>query len=288
MIRSILNGPFDGADHSGSKGTKMTEVSDDSWATGAAYEAYMGRWSRLLARAFLEWLQAKPGGHWLEVGCGTGSLTASICAFCEPTSVVASDPSAAFIEHARSTLSDVRTSFVTAAADTLPRRDGGFDAVISGLVLNFIQKPDRALAAMRERVRPGGTVAAYVWEYAGGVEFLRHFWDEAAALDPSAAALDEARRFGPWQTSTLASLFRGAGLARVETEVIDIPTDFADFDDYWKPFLGGTGPAPSYVASLDQTQCEGLRERLRRRIPSGDDGRIQFRARASAVRGVAI
>jgi SAM-dependent methyltransferase len=264
----------------------MAEAAGDRWAIGGAYEAYMGRWSRPLARSFLEWLQPNPGGHWLDVGCGTGSLTAAICAGCEPTSVIACDPSAPFIQHARSNCPDVRVSYVTAAADTLPRRDGGFDVVVSGLVLNFIPEPDAAVTAMRERVRPGGTVAAFVWDYAGGVEFLQYFWDEAVAADPSAAALHEADRFGTWRMSTLASLFRAAGLAQVKADVIDISTKFADFDDYWNPFLGGTGPAPGYVASLDQTRRELLRERLRERLPSGGDGPIHLRARASVVRGI--
>ena len=264
----------------------MTEALGDKWAVGAAYEAYMGRWSRPLARAFLEWLHPRPLSHWLEVGCGTGSLTASICALCDPASVVACDPSASFIEHARGTIRDDRASYITTTANALPSQDGGFDVVVSGLVLNFVPEPEQALVAMRARLRPGGTVAACVWDYAGGVEFLRYFWEEAVRSDPSAAALDEARRFGRWQTSMLASLFRGAGLAKVEADVVGIPTDFASFDDYWNPLLGGAGPAPSYVASLDQTRRELLRERLRQRLPAEGDARIRLRARASVVRGV--
>jgi hypothetical protein len=153
------------------------------------------------------------------------------------------------------------------------------------LVLNFVPDPGRALAAMRDRCRPGGTVAAYVWDYAGGVEFPRYFWEEAVALDPRAAALDESLRFGLWQTPTLAMRFREASLARVETGMLEIPTDFVD---YWKPFLGGSGPAPGYVATLDAARRESLRARLERRLPAGGDGHIRLRARASAVRGVCL
>jgi SAM-dependent methyltransferase len=245
----------------------------------------MGRWSRALARLFLEWLRPPPSGHWLEVGCGTGALTAAICDLCEPASVVACDPSEPFIEHAQSTLPDACTFCVLPEVDALPGRDGGFDTVVSALVLNFMPEPERALGVMRARSRPGGTVAAYVWDYAHGPEFLRIFWEEAVALNPGAAALDESRRFGDWQEPALASLFRAAGLAQVETGMLEMTTGFADFEDYWRPFLGGSGPAPSYVASLDPARGELLRVRLARRLSSAGDGTIRLRARAFAVRG---
>ena len=234
----------------------------------------------------MEWLRPNPSVHWLEVGCGTGALTSAICELCEPASVVACDPSKPFVEHARSNLSDPRVSFVVAGAAALPTRNGGFDAVVSGLVLNFLPDPGHALALIRQRLRPGGIIAAYVWDYGGAMEFLRRFWDEAVALDPRAAALDEGYRFPLCRASALASLFRAAGLAAVGTDPLEIPTDFASFDDYWTPFLRGTGPAPSYVASLDALSRASLRERLQRRLHPGSNERIQLRARAWAVRGV--
>jgi len=264
----------------------MTSAPGDKWVTGGAYEAYMGRWSRPLARMFVAWLRPKPSAHWLEVGCGTGALTSTICDLCEPASVVACDASEPFIKYARSHLSDARASFIIAGTDAFPSRDGGFDLIVSGLVLNFLPAPGQAVTAMRERLRPGGIVAAYVWDYVGGLEFLRYFWEEAVASDPRAAAVDERRRFPLCQRSALESLFRAAGLEQVETDLLDIPTAFADFDDYWSPFLSGTGPAPSYVVSLDPTSRKLLRERLRRRLHPESDGRIQLRARAWAVRGL--
>jgi SAM-dependent methyltransferase len=261
-------------------------ASDDKWLTGDAYEAYMGRWSRPLARRFVEWLRPKPSAHWLEVGCGTAALTSTICDRCEPASVVACDPSEPFIEHARRNLSNAGASFVVAGAEALPCRDGGFDAVVSGLVLNFLPAPGDAVTSMRKRLRSGGMVAAYVWDYAEGMEFLRCFWDEAAETDRHAATLDEGRRFPLCRTPALASLFRAAGLAQVEIDALEIPTEFATFDDYWTPFLRGTGPAPSYIASLDPASRELLRERLRRRLHAESGGSIQLRARAWAVRGV--
>jgi len=264
----------------------MTNASD-KWMAGDAYEAYMGRWSRPLARVFVEWLRPEPSSHWLEVGCGTGALTSAICDLCDPASVVACDPSGPFLEHARNNLADARASFVIAGAESLPEREWGFDVVVSGLVLNFLPDPERTMESIRERLRPGGTVAAYVWDYAQGMEFLRCFWDEAVASDPRAAAFDEGRRFPLCRPEALASLFQAARLAQVETELLDIPTNFSDFDDYWAPFLRGTGPAPSYVASLDPQSRDLLRERLKLRLRCRSDKRIPLRARAWAVRGLA-
>jgi len=254
---------------------------------GDAYELYMGRWSRSLARVFVNWLHPEPSAHWLEFGCGTGALTSAICDLCEPASVVACDPSGSFLEHARNNLADSRASFVIGGAESLPRREGGFDVVVSGLVLNFLSEPGQIMSSIRERLRPGGTVAAYVWDYAQGMEFLRCFWDEAVASDPRAAALDEGRRFPICRAEALVSLFQAARLSQVKTERLDIPTNFSDFDDYWTPFLRGTGPAPNYVASLDPKSRELLRERLRVRLHRRSDKRIHLRARAWAVRGLA-
>ena len=264
----------------------VTNSADDRWLAGDAYEAYMGRWSRRLAQTFVEWVRPAPSAHWLEIGCGTGALTSAICRLCEPASIVACDRSESFVAHAREQLADPRASFIVASIEALPGRDAGFDAVVSGLVLNFLPNPDAAVACMRERLRPGGTLAAYVWDYADGMELLRLFWDEAAALDPRAAVLHEGKRFPLCNAPALASLFLSGGLARVETQALEIETAFQTFDDYWTPFLRGTGPAPSYVASLDGPSRERLRSRLERRLPAGSDGHIALRARAWAVRGL--
>lgn len=264
----------------------MTNAPDDTWLTGEAYEAYMGRWSRPLARLFVEWLRPRRSANWLEFGCGTGALTSAICELCEPASVVACDPSEPFIQQTEKNIADARASFVVAGAEALPRRTGGFDAVVSGFVLNFLPNPEAALASIRERLVPEGTIAAYVWDYAEGMEFLRYFWEEAVACDARAVPFDEGRRFPLCRRPALESLFQEAGLAQIETEPLSIPTAFTTFDDYWTPFLRGTGPAPSYVATLDQPGRELLKERLRRRLPAGSDGLIQLTARAWGVRGI--
>ena len=264
----------------------MTGKIDDHWAAADAYEWYMGRWSRLVATEFIAWLQATPQGHWLEVGSGTGALTAAIIARGAPASIVACDPSASFVGQLAAKLGDTRVSHVVAGVDALPVHPNGFDVVVSGLVLNFIPEPQTALSAMRDRCRPGGMVAAYVWDYDGGVDFLRHFWEEAVALDRSAAALDESRRFGAWHLSHLASVFEAAGFDDVQQEALAVLTPFETFDDFWKPFLGGTGPAPSYVASLTESQRTSLARRLDARLPRAGNGHIQLHARALAARGL--
>ena len=263
----------------------MTTAANDNWASGDAYEAYMGRWSRPMARSFLQWLDRAPQGNWLDVGCGTGALTTAICDLCDPSSVTACDPSEPFVQHARGHISDARASFQVAGAGDLPRREGDFDAVVSGLVLNFIPDTTAAVAGMRERLRSGGTVAAYVWDYSDGMEFLRHFWDEAGALDERARELSEGRRFPVCRPDALQAIFAGAGLALVETHALSTPTHFSSIDDYWTPFLRGSGPAPAFVASLTPEKRDELKERMRRRLPVRSDGSIHLDARAWAVRG---
>jgi len=264
----------------------MAELSD-AWTTGGTYEDFMGRWSRLLGPRFVSWLSVRPGANWLDVGCGTGALADAICAAANPASVVACDPSEAFIEYARRREVSPRVSFVVAGVGQLPTRPGGFDCVASLLALNFFPRPEAAVEEMRRITAVNGVVSACVWDYAGRMEFLRYFWDSARGVDPSAAELDEGRRFPISRPDALESLFRGGGLHDVACDSIEIPTRFSGFADFWRPFLGGTGPAASYVASLDPLRREALAARLERSLPREPDGTISLVARAWVVRGVA-
>ncbi|MGH2562525.1 MAG: class I SAM-dependent methyltransferase, partial [Thermomicrobiales bacterium] len=254
----------------------------DVWATGNAYEPYVGRWSRLVAREFLAWLGIPPGGRWLDVGCGTGALSTVILEGADPAAVVGVDPSAGYAAYARQQIADPRLRFEVGDARALPVERAAFDAVVSGLMLNFVPAGEQRTAVdeMRRAARPGGAVAAYVWDYAGEMQLMRRFWDAAVALDPAAAGLDEGRRFPVCRPEPLAKLFREAGLEAVETRSIDVPTVFRDFDDYWTPFLGGQGPAPSYCVRLADARRAELRERLRSTLPTNIDGRIHLIARA--------
>lgn len=256
----------------------------DAWQRGDAYERYMGRWSRRVAPAFLAWLDLPPGRCWLDVGCGTGALGAAIVQQCAPAQVTGVEPSAGFLQKARDALGG-RVRLHQGQADAIPLPDGAADAVVSGLVLNFV--PD-APAALREMVRVaahGGTVAAYVWDYAQGMDLMRHFWDAAAAADPAAATLDQGLRYPVCHPDALHQLFAAAGLQRVQVTAVTIPTVFEDFDSYWEPFLGGQGTAPAYAVSLAPQARERLRDALRARVPAAEDGAIRLQARAWAVRG---
>jgi SAM-dependent methyltransferase len=261
--------------------------SSDGWTAGATYEDFMGRWSRLLAPRFLSWLSVRSNASWLDVGCGTGALSDAICAGANPASVVACDPSGPFIRHARLRQLGPRASFVVAGVGRLPTRPGGFDSVTSLLALNFFPEPEAAIEEMRRIAAANAVVSACVWDYAGRMEFLRRFWDCVAALDATGVELDEGRRFPICRPDALESLFREGGLSDVVCDSIEIPTRFSSFVDFWQPFLGGTGPAPSYVASLDSPGRQALAARLERSLPREPDGAIPLVARAWAVRGVA-
>ena len=258
----------------------------DKWAAGDLYEPYVGRWSRLVAREFLDWLHVPSKKEWLDVGCGTGALTRTILDRTDPLHVHGVDPSRGFIDYARSRIIDSHASFAVGDAQMLPETDGSFDVAVSGLVLNFVPKPDRAVSEMTRAVRPGtGLVAAYVWDYAGRMELMRYFWDAVVAMNPDASALDEGKRFPLCSAEQLHALFMHACLAGVETRAIDVPTVFRDFADYWTPFLGGQGPAPGYAMSLDPHQRDALRDRIHSKLPVAADGTIPLVARAWAVRG---
>lgn len=264
----------------------MAETSrHDAWQAGDSYDAYMGRWSRRIAPRFLEWLGAPRGLDWLEVGCGTGALSAAVLARCDPNGLVAIDPSEGFIAKARANVPDARVAFRVGDAQALPLENGSRDVVVSALVLNFVPDKVKALAEMKRVARAGGTVGLYVWDYpGGGVEFMRAFWTAATALDPAARDLTEDKRFPFCTPDGLADLAARAGLAPVACAALEAPTVFRDFDDYWRPFTLGAGPAPGYCASLVPEARERLRQRLHDTLPRQQDGSIALKVRAWAIK----
>jgi SAM-dependent methyltransferase len=265
--------------------TAMTDR-EENWSAGDAYEPYVGRWSRPVAAEFLNWLAVPADMRWLDIGCGTGALSETILNRAAPRHAVGIDSSEAFVDFARNHLSDARIEFRTGDVQTLPVEDEAFDVAVAGLVLNFVANPASALSEMRRAVRPGGTVAVYVWDYAGEMQLMRRFWDAAVALDPAARELDEGYRFPICKPEPLRALFAEAGLDDIQDRAIDVPTVFRDFDDYWSPFLGGQGPAPGYCVSLSEAKRQLLQEKLRAELSTRPDGNIHLMARAFAVRGV--
>ncbi|QDC26517.1 class I SAM-dependent methyltransferase [Georgenia yuyongxinii] len=245
----------------------------------------MGRWSRPLAAAFVEWLGAPDGLEWLDVGCGTGAVTAAIVTGAAPSAVLAIDPSPGFVATARRLTASPLARFTVGDAATLPMGDDAVDRCVSGLVVNFLPDASAAVAEMRRVTRRGGWVAAYVWDYAGGMELLREFWAAAVTVDPGAAQMDERHRFPLCAPGPLGELWRSAGLDGVESRPLTVSTHFPDFDDLWAPFLGGQGPAPAYVGSLTPERRPALARELRRRLHPSADGAIELTARAWAVRG---
>jgi SAM-dependent methyltransferase len=254
------------------------------WAGSDAYERYIGRWSRPVADQFVLWLDVPPGQRWLDVGCGTGALSQAILKRSAPASLIGVDPVEPFIARAAAALTDPHASFRLGSAADAGLSDGAADVVVAGLVLNFVPDVEAALAEWRRVLAPGGRVGAYVWDYVRGMGFIRHFWDAAVAVDPAAAAVDQGGQSGVTAAGQLEAAFRAAGFVAIEARSIATPTVFADFDDLWDPFLGGTGGAPGYVATLGEAHRAAIREQLRRSVVAKPDGSIHLEARAWAVR----
>jgi SAM-dependent methyltransferase len=265
----------------------MTAAPTEAWGAGGSYERYMGRWSRKVAPELLRWLAPERGLAWADVGCGTGALAEAILAGCEPAAIEGVDASEGFVAAARERVRDPRARFIAGDATRLPWEAGAFDVTASGLVLNFVAAHEAMAREMARVTKPGGRVAVYVWDYTGGMQMIRHFWDAAVAVSPGDAKLDQADRFPICGPEPLRALFERVGLRSVATRPIEIPTVFEDFDDYWTPFLGRQGSAPSYLASVSDGVREKIRATLKGRLAPAAGARIELTARAWAVQGVA-
>jgi SAM-dependent methyltransferase len=260
----------------------------DVWSSGESYDAYVGRWSRPVAAAFVGWLDRPPGARWLDVGCGTGALAEAVLSAAAPTDVVGVDPSPAFVASATAAVPDPRVRFGVGDARALPVGNGWFDVAVSGLMLNFVAERTAVLGEMRRAVGHGGVVAAYVWDYPDGMQMMGAYWDAAEELGLADPTAHEAVRFGFCRPDPLRATFAAAGLSGADVTEIVVPTVFGDFDDFWSPFLGGTGAAPAHLAALPPDQQLHLRDAVRERLPVADDGAIRLTARAWAVRGTAL
>jgi ubiquinone/menaquinone biosynthesis C-methylase UbiE len=260
---------------------------NDSWNSAMAYEKFMGRWSTLVARKFLNWLNIPFAQRWLDVGCGTGSLTKLILDFYQPEEIISIDPSSDFISYADSSIVNPVVHFKIGLAQSLELSSNSIDAVVSGLALNFVPDPRAAVLEMARVLKVGGKIGIFLWDYTIGMQMLRFFWDAAAKIDKKAKNMDEGIRFAICQEATLKSLLLDAGLKQVETKLFKVKTVFKNFNEYWQPFLGGVGPAPGYVMSLNKQERKKLEDNLKKNLPTDNKGVINISASAIAVKGTA-
>jgi|WetSurMetagenome_2_1015567.scaffolds.fasta_scaffold02962_5 SAM-dependent methyltransferase len=251
-----------------------------------AYERFMGRWSRTLAPQLVRYADVRDGDRVLDVGSGTGALSAALIAAAPSGRVVGIDPAAAYVALARSRHGGPHVRFQIGDAQRMDFEDATFDRTLSLLVVNFVPDADSAVEEMKRVTRRGGTVAAAVWDYGEGMEMLRVFWDEAVAMTPASDSRDE-RHMPFCHTGELAALWRKHGLQDVVEEALTIETPFTSFADYWAPFLEKQGPAGAHVAGLIEPERNQLAARLRKRVlGDGPDRAFALHARAWAVRGV--
>lgn len=253
-----------------------------------AYDRYMGRWSRRLAPLFVEFAGVRAGDAVLDVGCGIGAVSIEAAKVAGPGQVVGVDKSPAYVAAASSQAPrDAGVRFETGEAMSLSFDNASFDRTLSALVLNFVPNGAQAASEMRRVTRPGGVAAAAVWDYGGGMEMLRVFWDEAVAIDPHLEPRDE-RHLPLCREGDLTTLWMAAGFDKVVSSSIEIDMPFASFDDYWDPFLLGQGPAGACVAGMDEATRTKLAAALRRRLlHAGANAPPVLRGRAWVVRGTA-
>lgn len=264
----------------------MNDISENKFSNASTYELYVGRWSRLVAQQFVTWLDISPRSTWLDVGAGTGILTQVILDQTAPQKVIGIDSSGQYLEYARQVITDNRVAWKVGDASKLILDTSEFDAAVAGLVLNFVPSSEAMIRGMKKAVRQEGMIAAYVWDYGDRMEMMRHFWDAAITVDPSAKEFDSGTQFTICDPNNLQSLFASAGLTNIEVIPIDIQTKFSDFDDFWLPFLGAQGSISKYFRSLDEDGRKAIQKQLQQQLPISHDNTILLTARAWAIKGI--
>lgn len=255
-----------------------------AWTDAAAYESYVGQWSRIIAPMFVQWLAPQSGLTWLDVACGTGALTSAILNSAQPAAIDAIDRSQAYLDYAREHLPDPHVRFQLAAAESLPYPASSFDAVVSGLILNFIDA-DRVLAEQSRVAKPGAVLAAYIWDYAGAYDYARLFWDAALAIDPAAAKYDPRHRFAIHDATALQRLFTSRHLENVDTIFLDAQASFPNFEAYWQALDARQGSMAEYLSGITGETRAAIRQGLSANVQRDANAPVRLRLRAIAVKG---
>ncbi len=232
--------------------------------SGEAYDAFMGRYSSPLAELFADFAGVAAFGRVLDVGCGPGSLTGVLAQRVGADSVSACDPSGPFAQECAARHPDVEVR--QGQAEALPFEDDTFDGVLAQLVLHFVSDPALAARESRRVLRPGGTMAACMWESPDGMQMLRHFWDAAQALDPAVGDNTRTVRFG--RPGEIAELLEDAGFVDIRESTLTVETAYSDFAELWAGFLAGIGPAGVHCQSLDTEAQAALRHEMHDRLGS--------------------
>ena len=261
-------------------------MSIDSWKGGKLYDDFMGRWSLLIGGEFLSWLKVPPNSEWLDVGCGTGSLSKLIIETQQPNRIIALDSSSGFISYAKKSIDNPLVNYIVGSAMNIELNKDSVDTIVSAFTLNFLSRPHKAVREMKRVGKPGGVIGIMLWDYTEGMEMLRYYWDAALTIDKRAEALDEGRRFPICRQGNPEIFMQKMGLRNIEATAIEIKTTFKSFDEYWEPFLGNVGPAPEYNMSLSTAVRKQLKENLIKALPIDEDGSIRLIARAWAVKGI--
>jgi ubiquinone/menaquinone biosynthesis C-methylase UbiE len=246
------------------------------------YERLMGRWSRIVAEAFLEWIDAPKNGGWLDVGCGNGAFTEEVIARCAPATIAAVDPSDDQLTYARTRPVASKADFRMGDARNLPFADNSFDVAAMALVISFLSDPGRAVAEMARVVRPGGLVATYMWDIPGGGVPVHPIY---LALESMGLMSGRPPNPEASQCGALQSFWKNAGLQSIETGVFRIQTVYSDFEDYWDSNTVPIGPQGKVIAGMSSSAKDELRSRVRDHISFSPDGRIIYEAFANGVKG---